>query len=135
MRTVCTTYFDCSATGTTGHYRVSDQHRIDRIGNAIDEAPAWNRSRNQQRNWETLLQLIGLRCQPQDIDLPCGVNGVWSFSFWVDVPDVFGSSYESLYRDCRGVPMLTGLTESHTQESAIHIDGPGQNIWFESINI
>jgi hypothetical protein len=91
-------------------------------------------SRNQQRNWETLLQLIGLRCLPEDISMPVYQGKVWRFSFSVDTPGVLGDNdFDSLYRDCRGVPMIVDLSTGHA--ATIETQGSGQNIWFSSINI
>jgi hypothetical protein len=91
-------------------------------------------SRNQQRNWETLLQLIGLRCLPEDITLPQQHSGVWSFSFLVDRPDVLGErDFDSLYRDCQGVPMIEDPATG--KSSVLETQGPERNIWFTAINI
>ena len=48
------TQFDITATGVTGHYKSSQIPFTDAAGNIIDDANSWTRSRNQQRNWETL---------------------------------------------------------------------------------
>lgn len=89
--------------------------------------------RNQQRNWETALQCIGLRAQPQLIDLPIckeveideeGVFGefflntkqkVWIFSFGVEPTDVFlldGDPVGLLDKDFSQVPIICGLEET-----------------------
>jgi len=91
-------------------------------------------SRNQQRNWETLLQLIGLRCLPDDISLPHRDQDTWSFSFRVETPAVLGDAdFDSLYRDCEGVPMIKDPATGHS--AVLVTQGPERNIWFSAINI
>lgn len=137
MRIQCTTLFDCSATGTTGHLRMSELPFVDGAGNSVGSQLAWHRSRNQQRNWETLLQLISLRCQPIVVEGPEKNGTCWSFTFEVDAPGVFGEDQDfvALYNDCRGVPMVVGLAETDLASSVICVDGQDQNIWFRTINI
>jgi len=67
MQILCRTFFDCSPTGITGHYRPSQVPFTDGAGNTINNQHDWTFARNQQRNWETLNQLISLRTQPFDI--------------------------------------------------------------------
>lgn len=135
MRILCRTLFDCEATGITGHYRASQIPFYDRIGNLIENQPSWNRSRNQQRNWETLLQIIGLRCQPMDIVSPQRNQDHWQFEFSVESDGVFGGEgFDDLYRDCDGVPMIIDLDESPGVRPVISVTGPDRNIWFETVN-
>lgn len=135
MRIQCKTLLDCTATAVTGHFRASQIPFRDRAGQLVDTAVAWNRSRNQQRNWETLLQLVALRCQPMDIVLPQRVQDHWQFEFTVESAGVFGTeALEDLYRDCDGVPMITGLDEDPHTRSMVVISGPDRNIWFRPLN-
>lgn len=138
MKIDCKTLFDCSATGVTGHFRPSQIPFVDRAGQAVDNMQSWNDSRNQQRNWETLLQIVGLRTQPQDIVYPYCNDGVWHFSFTVESEGVFGLSGDpdplaGLLQDCNGVPMLVNLSERMGLEPVLTSWGENQNIWF-SIN-
>ena len=105
----------------------------------MDNQQQWNRSRNQQRNYETLLQIFGLRTQPQDISSPVYHNGAWEFSFEIETEGVFnvhGSSnpLEGLKMDCEGVPMMLNLTEKSLKDPVLITQGAQQNIWFETIN-
>jgi hypothetical protein len=126
--------FDCTVTGVTGHYRPSQVPFTDRTGREIQDQRTWIKSRNQQRNWETLLQLIGLRCLPEEITEPRHETNAWTFSFSVDTPAVLGSNdFDSLYRDCQGVPMIADPATG--QASVIQTQGPERNIWFSAINI
>ena len=90
--------------------------------------------RNQQRNWESVLQVIGLRAQPITIGEPYNeivpqdvVNSifgemhhgqdqrVWCATFAVEHPDVFKSNREQLgllKNDFNQVPVICGLNET-----------------------
>ena len=50
MKFACQTLFDITATGVTGHYKLSRIPFRDRAGQLIHDTESWNRSRNQQRN-------------------------------------------------------------------------------------
>jgi hypothetical protein len=86
--------------------------------------------RNQQRNWETVLQCIGLRAQPMHMvskmdqaDLECyefgemytGMHCVWSFAFTVEHEHVFQKDQDGLFyldQSFDQVPVITGLEET-----------------------
>jgi hypothetical protein len=94
--------------------------------------PGKEKERNQQRNWETLIQVLSLRTQPQEIDGPYtnmyelqgesifgemfkGTHTVWHFSFGVEAVNVFKDSrsdYGLLYEDFAQVPIIQGLDET-----------------------
>jgi len=99
----------------------------------------YNVKRNQQRNYQTLLQVIGLRCQPMSISEPVmypdekmedfekdfeqtfGTNfttgNVWSFMFAVEQEGIFLSPAGPcglLMDDLHNVPIITGLLENVT---------------------
>lgn len=139
MKIICRTFFDCSATGVTGHFRPSQVPFSDRAGNEIQDLRSWNYARNQQRNWETLTQLISLRTQPISVTHLGQRNGIWSFEFEVESGLVYSVSGQEddisgLTNECAGVPMITGLSETMTQQTVLTTQGPNQNIWFEPIN-
>jgi hypothetical protein len=107
-----TTQFDCTATGVTGHFRPNTLPFDDREGQTITDQISWTRARNQQRNWETILQIIGLYTQAQDITPTEQVKGQWSFEFSTDFDDVFsdrGDPLGLLKSACQGVPMFDDL--------------------------
>jgi hypothetical protein len=140
MKIICKTLFDCTYTGVTGNFRPGQIPFRDRAGQAIEEIADWNKSRNQQRNWETILQLISLNTQPQDIVLPQCNNGTWQFEFRVESADVFAANNSTdplagLKQNCTGVPMIVNLNETSTIEPVLSASGSQQNIWFETINI
>ena len=132
MKIVCTTTFDITVTGVTGHYKVSRVPFRDRAGHDITDERDWNRSRNQQRNWETLQQLLSLRTQVFSATVPEHVDTGWQFEFEVETPGVYGQDLELLRSDCEGVPMLTGLGETVSSTKVLVTQGAGQNLWFHA---
>lgn len=99
----------------------------------IRHSPEEELRRNQQRNWETVLQCIGLRAQPQLIEGPyckeldidnndifgdffhATKQKVWLFSFGVEPADVFLVDTDpvgQLDKDFAQVPIICGLTET-----------------------
>ena len=89
--------------------------------------------RNQQRNWETVLQCIGIKAQPQHIDGPYVVDNIevdatslfpeiyhgnqrcWVFSFGVEYEDVFlkhNDPVGGLDEAFSQVPIICGLQET-----------------------
>ena len=90
------------------------------------------KKRNQQRNYETLLQVIGLRAQPMIFEKPyklssedlskykfgdnfTGKQAVWVFKFSIEHVDVFadsGNKLGLLEQDLNQVPVITGLDDT-----------------------
>ena len=110
-----------------------------RAGGVVRDQLTWNYARNQQRNWETLNQLISLRTQPVSVTSLGHSNGVWSFEFEVESGLVYSASGREdditvLVNECNGVPMIVGLEETQTQHSVLITQGHDQNIWFDPIN-
>lgn len=108
--------------------------------------------RQQQRNWETVLQVIGLRCQPLDILAPAGPEHIsmlshqfgsyytgfhqcWQFKFYVEHNDVYrlGENPKFLLeQDFNEVPIIAGLSESAPlQDPVFYTHGILKNIYFD----
>lgn len=98
-------------------------------------------TRNQQRNWECMIQVIGLRAQPLLLTSPLeskktfghyGIQRVWEFEFSVEHTGVFGDSRSStvyLESDFDGVPFIVGLRETVDFPLAAFVSaGSHQNI-------
>ena len=122
------TDFDCRPTGVTGHFRTNVLPFVDRAEQSITNFDSWNSSRNQQRNWETLLQLIGLYTQPQSISDIRMKNGRWEFEFETEFDDVFRLNEDPvglLKQACRGVPII-----NYVQQQLTALLQPDVNIWF-----
>ena len=133
------TLFDCSPTGITGHFRSSHIPFEDRVGQVIRNIEDWNRARNQQRNWETLQQMISLRAQPYILQLPQVIDNQWVFEFEVEAAGVYSTTADidnltGLLNECAGIPMIVNLNETTQLDPSLTINGPNQNLWFETIN-
>lgn len=111
--------------------------------------------RNQQRNWETLVQVAGLRAQlihlsnPEVMELDVsrsrfgsdfsGKHKVWIFRFGVEQDAVFSndrSSHGTLADDFTNIPIITGLTETVNLNVATFVPiGPQCNIYFDTFKL
>ena len=111
--------------------------------------------RNQQRNWETLVQVLGLRAQLITLSTPTkkimdltgtpfggqfnGTHAVWSFTFGVEQDAVFSSAtraHGTLESDFVNVPIIMGLSETALiQVPTFSVTGPHCNIYFEPLNL
>lgn len=130
MKILVTTKFDCSTTGTTGHFRSQRVPYRDGWDNLIEDERSWTRSRNQQRNYETLIQLLSLRTQLLHITESKFNGETWSFEIESDRDDVFSDDFASLKLDCEKVPMIVDLGETSRLEPALMTAVPDANIWF-----
>lgn len=133
VRIKCTTLFDITATGVKNRFHKSRLPFNDTTGKIIRSDLDWQRSRNQQSNWETVNQVISLRTLPEDISIPRLADNRWTFEFTVVDPDTINRDNDpvaALKDDCTGVPMVLGLLEAGELGSLLQ---PGVNIWFESI--
>jgi hypothetical protein len=90
------------------------------------------KKRDQQANYETLLQVLGLRTQPMIFEKPyllkneslskysfgssySGIHNVWVFKFSIEHADVYSdavSEFGLLEDDLRQVPIIAGLDET-----------------------
>jgi hypothetical protein len=138
MRFVAQTRFDITATGVTGHYKSAKVPFQDRAGNNIVDQESWNRARNQQRNWETLIQLLSMRTQIFNLEEPTKSQDIWSFEFETETPDVFGppeNPVAVLLSDADGIPMINHLDNPTELPPVLTVSGPAKNIWFMPISI
>lgn len=130
MKFRCQTLFDITATGVTGHYKNSSNIELE----------AWNRARNQQRNWETITQILGLRTQLFELSIPVrDITGTrWMFEFETESDGIYGPELDPvqvLRNDAEGVPMLLGLDNQTDISPVLVTSGTNQNIWFAPISI
>ena len=140
MKFACQTRFDITVTGITGHFKSARMPFRDRAGQVIQDTESWNRSRNQQRNWETITQILGLRTQLFALTTPIQdqTGTRWMFEFETEMDGVYGPEDDPtqvLRADAAGVPMLRELDNDPEIESVLVTDGPRQNIWFAPISI
>lgn len=140
----CTTFFDVTRTGINTRRQEF---------NVVD--PNYNLKRSQQSNFETILQIVGLRSQPEEVTYPEKTMTllskmkmgnryeskikipVWHFTFEVSQDDVFSdesSPLGKLVQDCDSVPMITGLTEWNKMIQKLDTTAEFRNIYFEVID-
>ncbi|HET8688360.1 MAG TPA: hypothetical protein VFM18_17255 [Methanosarcina sp.] len=114
-----------------------------------------NLERNQQRNWETVLQCMSLRTQPLHISKPRsdvldladydfkfgdlfeGKHRVWYWSWAVERAEVYdlpGKPLGALQSDFEQVPIITFLTDTARFMLPIFYPyGSIKNIYFEQV--
>ena len=128
-----TTFFDCTATGVQNHRRSENLSNED-----------WNYKRNQQRNFETIIQCLSLRCQPMNINGPYVFKNndgqlYWKLKFETDKQDIFlkdNNPVGILELDCNHVPMIVGLDESERElffTPYLITQGAAPNIFFQRL--
>lgn len=109
-RISCKTTFDITYTGVTGFFRQDKIPFVDEAGTEITDKIVWTTSRNQNRNWETITQILSLRTQIFDVALPVKESDYWIFSFSVDSLSVYCETNQNelnvLKSDANNVPML-----------------------------
>lgn len=108
--------------------------------------------RNQQRNWETVLQILGLRTQPFIIStdsfvdtVNCynfginykGKHKIWTFKFAGEYADVYQNGPDKfglLKSDFKNTPATLGLSETAVPELPLFFSsGPWNNMYFKSV--
>lgn len=141
----CYTLFDITPTGVLNRSKPLDQ---------ITEE--WVHKRNTQSNFDTVLQAISLRSQPDIIRNPKQQKikfddfknfgflyedesevSCWSFDFTVQHSSVFKdgiSDLGALYNDCHSIPMIKCGTEWDKLSSKLDVTEELRNIYFEVIN-
>ena len=133
----CRTLFDITQTGVRNHTANARLPFRDHAGQEVTTEREWLRSRNQQRNWETVNQILALRTLPENTTKPkvlhSDLGQEWQFEF--DIPDLAAVSQDNkvlslLLQDCEGVPMITGLMETAELLAELRTEPPSVNIWF-----
>jgi hypothetical protein len=114
----------------------------------------WQLHRKQQINYETMIQVLCMRAQPENITDPIKVSAkidsewgttydskkrksVWTFDFTIDKGSVFAIGNDELaglYQDCDNVPMLVGLEEDTELPTMLSTSKTQKNIYFEVID-
>lgn len=143
----CTTLFDITPTGV--------QQRRQPQGLSDAESASWRRQQSQQANYDTVLQVVNLRSQPEVAENPRKIvvdntqelfglqhdseesSSVWEFTFEVQHAAVF-KNYDgdlgALFLDCDGVPMITGLDETADLPNFLDTTPELRNIYFEIVD-
>ena len=138
----CYTLFDITQTGV-----------LNRSKPAQNDVEGWIKRRNTQCNFDTVLQVISLRSQPDVTKLPTKVemkeedfvrfgflyqyqepSYCWKFEFEVQHTSVFVSGTDelgALYKDCEGVPMLLCNNQYENLNTFLNTTVELKNIHFE----
>jgi len=144
-RICCYTLFDITNTGVPN-----------RAKPPIDADPKqWLHNRNTQSNFDTVLQAISLRSQPEIVSSPIRTDvrfdefenfgflyqqqedetyPTWKFEFEVQHSSVFENGIEelgALYNDCEGIPMIKCGTEWSQLPTFLDTSPELRNIYFK----
>ena len=142
----CYTLFDITQTGIVNR----SQPKPD------DDPEVWLHNRNTQCNFDTIVQAVSLRSQPENITTPI-FNKIkfdefenfgfllendeqvicWTFDFEIQHPSVFNdgnSELGSLYSDCDSVPMIKTKTAWDKLPSFLDSSDELRNIYFKVLN-
>jgi hypothetical protein len=144
----CYTLFDITPTGVMNRNKPTND----------EDMPLWLHKRNTQCNFDTVLQAISLRSQPDlttpvkrteiqlneftdfgflfeqqdDETYPC-----WSFEFEIHHASVFYNGITelgALYSDCEGVPMIKCGTEWDKLPAFLDTSDELRNIYFKVLS-
>lgn len=144
-RICCYTLFDITQTGVLNRSKPTE-----------DNVHEWTLKRNTQCNFDTILQVISLRSQPEIIKLPARIEmkeedlekfgflfaktdlpaNCWRFEFEVHHSSVFENGivpFGALYNDCDGVPMIICPNQLQEVTSFLNITDELKNIYFEAL--
>ena len=140
----CHTLFDITQTGV-----------LNRSKPASEDVAGWIQRRNTQCNFDTVLQVISLRSQPEVCKVPTRTemddndfdkfgflykpdiqsSYCWHFDFEIQHPSVFENGIKplgALYKDCEGVPMIVCENQLDTP-AFLDVTEELRNIYFEVI--
>jgi hypothetical protein len=145
----CTTLFDITKTNITNRKPPVDLNS--------DRASQWQNKRNTQCNFDTIMQVISLRAQPEVITDPIesiidleedsnkfgfmlkneeNRTKIWNFEFYVNHSGVFSDDEHelgALYSDCDNVPMIKVQGCHSNLPNFLDISPELRNIYFEII--
>lgn len=145
MRIRCYTLFDITKTGVL--------NRKAPINGSPEKVLEWEHNRNTQCNLDTIIQIISLRSQPENISTPIKLNekfkefgfmfedeelnSYWTFDFDVMQLSVFDDGINPLgylIEDCDNVPMIKVGTEWSKLPEFLDTTPELKNIYFEVIS-
>jgi hypothetical protein len=142
----CYTLFDITQTGIVNRSRPGPE----------DDAELWLYKRNTQCNFDTIVQAVSLRSQPENISIPTSTKIkldefenfgfllendeqviCWTFDFDIQHPSVFNdgiSELGALYSDCDSVPMIKTNTIWNNLPAFLDSSDELRNIYFKVLN-
>lgn len=133
----CSTLFDITATGVRNRTCPADA-----------EPDKWLLARNQQCNFDTVIQSISIRSLPEVVSVPVVLSNqkhsfgtiykprlkFWQFDFTVSDITVWKLDSDDLYylySDCQDVPMIVCGTEIKNISRSLSTQSSERNIYFE----
>ena len=142
----CYTLFDITQTGVVNRSKPGPD----------DDPELWLHKRNTQCNFDTIVQAVSLRSQPENISKPKLVKiklnefdnfgflfeeedveiNSWTFSFTVNHPSVYSDGITelgSLYSDCDQVPMIKTNTTWNKLPEFLDSTDELRNIYFKVV--
>jgi hypothetical protein len=151
-RVKCYCLFDITPTGITTQRRNNSWPVTGKNGQVFENERALHYARNQQRNWDTITQLISLRTQPFNLTEPIQTQSmdpknlgfeivepvnVWEFEFEIEHSEQWRKEEDDFFelrKDTQGVPMIVGLEESDNIGTLLETQGPVRNIVYNALN-
>lgn len=133
MKIRCTTQVDITPTGVKNRFYKSQMPFRDKTGRLIDNETAWQQSRAQQSNWETVNQLLSLRTIPENVTEPVCSDSTWVFEFDIEDSAAIGNNEDPialLKTDFDGVPVA--ITGANSRINMLKT-GENSNVRFEVI--
>lgn len=147
FKITCYTLFDITPTGVINRHRPVED----------EEITSWLYKRNTQCNFDTILQAVSLRSQPEITRMPekqkirfdefefgflfeqqdDEVYDCWTFDFDIQHPSVFNDGINeigALYSDCDNVPMIKCGTEWNKLPAFLDTSPELRNIYFKVVN-
>ena len=143
MRIACYTLFDITKTGIINRAKPGDD---------VVNINEWYENRNTQCNFDTILQVISLRAQPEVELNPKLVkmqftdkclfgtaykdnkyHNIWTFDFIVQHSSVFIDGDDELgylYKDCENVPMIITKNVTVNTINKLECSSLKRNIYF-----
>jgi hypothetical protein len=147
MKLRCLSLFDVTKTNVTSKKSL--------LGASVEEVKEWQSKRNTQCNFDTIVQVISLRAQPEHISDPVMTTldkekaenfgflyspeqiNCWYFDFTVSFSSVFSDGVDdlgALYNDCEDVPMIKTGASPNNIPSFLDTSPELRNIYFEILN-
>ncbi len=143
----CYTLFDITQTGVINRNRPGPE----------DDVNEWLHKRNTQCNFDTILQAVSLRSQPEVMEKPKLLkikfaefdnfgflfeedeeeHNCWTFDFEIQHPSVFYDGVNELgylYTDCDQVPMIKTHTAWEKLPAFLDSTDELRNIYFKVLN-
>lgn len=138
--------FDITASGVSSQHKNTAFPVITKQGQQITDPVALAQARNQQRNFDTLLQLLSLRTQIFEIKNPeltatppqqfHDKDRVWRMEFEIEPQSqwlVDNDDFWMLKQDSNGTPMIVGLTESPGLAPVLDTASKAPNILYQYV--